>query len=34
MGTHTFMFDQMDEAYDVFADATAHSALEVVIKPA
>ena len=34
MGTHTFTFDQMDEAYDVFADAAAHSALKVVIKPA
>jgi alcohol dehydrogenase len=30
MGTHTFTFAQMDEAYDVFADA----ALKVIIKPA
>jgi len=34
MGTHTFTFAQMDEAYDVFHDAAAHSALKVVITPA
>ncbi len=32
MGTHTFSFDQMDEAYDVFAAAAAHEALKVVIQ--
>jgi alcohol dehydrogenase len=31
MGTHTFTFDQMDEAYDVFKNAAAHEALKVVI---
>ncbi len=31
MGTHTFGFDQMDEAYEVFAEAAANSALKVVI---
>ncbi len=34
MGTHTFSFDQMDEAYDVFANAADHLALKVVIQPA
>src|ERR1700727_266232 len=34
MGTHTFTFDQMDEAYDVFQNAAANSALKVVISPA
>ncbi len=34
MGTHTFGFDQMDEAYDVFANAADHLALKVVIQPA
>ncbi len=33
MGTHTFTFDQMDEAYDVFANAAANLALKVVITP-
>jgi alcohol dehydrogenase len=33
MGTHTFTFDRMDEAYDVFANAAAHEALKVVITP-
>ena len=33
MGTHTFTFDQMDEAYAVFADAAANLALKVVITP-
>ncbi|MGY1615451.1 alcohol dehydrogenase catalytic domain-containing protein [Geodermatophilus sp. SYSU D00691] len=31
MGTHTFTFGQMDEAYDVFADAAVNEALKVVI---
>ncbi len=34
MGTHSFTFDQMDEAYDVFKNAAANSALKVVITPA
>ena len=34
MGTHTFTFGQMDEAYDVFKNAAANSALKVVITPA
>ncbi len=34
MGTHTFSFHQMDEAYDVFANAADHLALKVVIQPA
>jgi alcohol dehydrogenase len=33
MGTHTFTFDQIDEAYDVFHHAAANSALKVVITP-
>ena len=33
MGTHSFTFDRIDEAYDVFADAAAHLALKVVITP-
>jgi alcohol dehydrogenase len=33
MGTHTFTFDRIDEAYDVFANAAAHEALKVVITP-
>ena len=33
MGTHTFTFDQMDEAYAVFKDAAANAALKVVITP-
>jgi len=33
MGTHSFTFDQMDEAYTVFGNAAAHSALKVIIKP-
>jgi alcohol dehydrogenase len=33
MGTHRFAFGQIDEAYDVFADAAAHEALKVVITP-
>ncbi len=33
MGTHRFTFDRMGEAYDVFADAAANSALKVVITP-
>ena len=31
MGTHTFTFAEIDEAYDVFANAAAHEALKVVI---
>ena len=34
MGTHIFTFDQMDEAYSVFANAAAHAALKVIITPA
>jgi alcohol dehydrogenase len=34
MGTHRFTFDQMNEAYDVFANAAANSALKVIITPA
>ncbi|HWG14019.1 MAG TPA: zinc-binding dehydrogenase, partial [Streptosporangiaceae bacterium] len=33
MGTHTFTFGQMNEAYDVFANAAANEALKVVITP-
>jgi len=33
MGTHRFTFDRIGEAYDVFADAAANSALKVVITP-
>ena len=33
MGTHTFTFDQMDEAYDVFANAATNLALKVIITP-
>ena len=33
MGTHTFAFDQIDEAYQVFGNAAANSALKVIIKP-
>ncbi|MGY1602296.1 alcohol dehydrogenase catalytic domain-containing protein [Geodermatophilus sp. SYSU D00815] len=31
MGTHTFTFGQIDEAYDVFANAAVNEALKVVI---
>ena len=34
MGTHSFTFAQMDEAYDVFKNAAQNSALKVVITPA
>src|SRR4051795_875920 len=34
MGTHTFGFDEIDRAYEVFADAAANEALKVVIKRA
>jgi alcohol dehydrogenase len=34
MGTHTFSFGQMEEAYDVFANAAANEALKVVINQA
>jgi alcohol dehydrogenase len=33
MGTHSFTFDQIDEAYDVFGNAAANLALKVVITP-
>jgi alcohol dehydrogenase len=33
MGTHSFTFDQMEEAYDVFAHAADNSALKTVITP-
>jgi alcohol dehydrogenase len=33
MGTHSFTFAQLDEAYEVFRDAAANSALKVVITP-
>lgn len=32
MGTHTFGLDEIDRAYEVFADAAANEALKVVIK--
>jgi alcohol dehydrogenase len=31
MGTHSFAFAQMDETYDVFANAAENSALRVVV---
>ncbi|GAA5112631.1 alcohol dehydrogenase catalytic domain-containing protein [Pseudonocardia adelaidensis] len=33
MGTHSFTFDRIDQAYDVFKNAAAHQALKVVITP-
>jgi alcohol dehydrogenase len=33
MGTHSFTFDQFDEAYEVFGNAAANQALKVVITP-
>ena len=33
MGTHSFTFAQMDEAYDVFSNAAANQALKVIITP-
>ncbi len=33
MGTHTFTFDQIDEAYDVFHHAASNLALKVIITP-
>ena len=33
MGTHSFTFAQMGEAYDVFGNAAENSALKVVITP-
>jgi len=33
MGTHSFTFAQIDEAYDVFKNAAANEALKVVIRP-
>lgn len=34
MGTHRFTFSQVNEAYDVFANAAANEALKVIITPA
>ncbi|MCE0762723.1 alcohol dehydrogenase catalytic domain-containing protein [Pseudonocardia kujensis] len=34
MGTHTFGLDEIDRAYEVFADAAANEALKVVVKRA
>jgi alcohol dehydrogenase len=34
MGTHTFTFGQLDEAYDVFKNAADNLALKVIIQPA
>jgi alcohol dehydrogenase len=34
LGTHTFTFDQLDEAYDVFTNAADNLALKVVLQPA
>ncbi len=34
MGTHRFTFDQVEEAYDVFAHAADNHALKVVLSPA
>ena len=34
MGTHTFTFYELDEAYDVFKNAADNLALKVVIQPA
>ena len=33
MGTHTFTFDDIAEAYDVFKNAAANEALKVIIQP-
>jgi alcohol dehydrogenase len=33
MGTHVFTFDEIGEAYDVFANAATNEALKVVIRP-
>jgi alcohol dehydrogenase len=33
MGTHTFTFDEIEEAYDVFKNAAANEALKVIINP-
>jgi alcohol dehydrogenase len=33
MGTHSFTFGQIDEAYDVFGNAAANQALKVIITP-
>jgi alcohol dehydrogenase len=33
MGTHSFTFGQIDEAYDVFHNAAANQALKVIITP-
>ena len=34
MGTHSFTFAQMDEAYDAFKNAAENFALKVMITPA
>jgi alcohol dehydrogenase len=34
MGTHSFTFEQMDDAYGVFGNAAANAALKVIITPA
>ncbi|WP_433293024.1 alcohol dehydrogenase catalytic domain-containing protein [Actinoplanes sp. CA-030573] len=34
MGTHSFTFGQIDDAYQVFGNAAANAALKVIIKPA
>jgi alcohol dehydrogenase len=34
MGTHSFTFDQIEQAYDVFKNAAANEALKVIIQPA
>ena len=33
MGTHSFTFDRIDEAYDIFKNAAANSALKVILRP-
>ena len=33
MGTHSFAFDAIEEAYDVFKNAAANEALKVIIQP-
>jgi alcohol dehydrogenase len=33
MGTHSFTFDEIDQAYDVFKNAAEHLALKVIITP-
>lgn len=33
MGTHRFALDRIEDAYEVFANAAAHSALKVILRP-